>query len=354
MFCLKNFLKSQKNSIQFNTQKFFPNLNKFKFTEVVPSSNENLQNTVTNISRNFDELVLKNSNHTKEEIAISHKIGSDLYLNQEKLQVIENSGFYFNELDSKINFAGKEISGWRFNYLKNMGLLSEYDDIFREFLQNCARLDENGVNLNCEPRLAHLIKIKLQELKRFSFNLEVNTIKIRQNYKLLRMEIFKNINIDRSLNREFSKYNIGSYNMGLSNMVVANEKGEDQSFAQNEKPFILACTMLVQSPMRLAIYNQNLTKEFKFRDEEVLDYVIRFETEMSYSDFTWVLPTQNKPSRVKFTKITDFNNILRGNPYFLDQMDLENSELRFNYMTKDAKSDEDALKYLNELSSNGY
>ena len=352
MFCFKNILKSQKNSIHFNTQKLL-NLNKFRFSEVVPSST-NEENTISNVSRNLDELILKNSNHTKEEIAISQKLGSDLFLNQEKLQVIENSGFYFNELDNKINFEGKGISGWRLKYLKNMGLLNEYDDIFREFLQNCARLDNFGIDLNCEPRLAHMIKIKLQELKRFSFNLDVNTIKIRQNYKLLRIEILKNINIDRSFNGEFSKFNFGNYNMGLSNMVVAHERGEDHSLAQNQKPFILACTMLIQSPMRLAIFNQNLSKEFKYRDEEVLDYVVRFETEMNYSDFTWILPTQNKPSRIKFTKITDFNNVLRGNPYFLDQFDLENSEKRFNYMTKDNKSDEDALNYLKELSSNGY
>jgi len=357
MFGIKNILKSQKNFINYGHKNFknLPNLTKFKFSEVIPSSNSTEEeNTISKVSRNLDELILKNTNHTKEEIAISQKLGIDLYLNQEKLQVIENSGFYFNELDNKINFARKGTNNWRFKYLKNMGLIEEYDDIFREFLQNCARIDTYGLDLTCEPRLAEMIKIKLYELKKFSFNLEVNTIKIRQNHKLLRMEILKNVNIDRSQNEDFSNLSFSNVNIGLGNMIVANKKGEDYSFAQNKKPFILACTMLIQSPMRLAIFNQNLSKEFKFRDEEVLDYVVRFETEMSYSDFTWILPTQNKPSRMKFTKITDFNNVLRGNPYFLEKFDLENSEKRFDYMTRDAKSDEDALSYLKDRQLNGY
>lgn len=360
MFGLKNF-KNILISKNFNNKfiGFFNQSQKniipvsYKFSEVVPQ-NESEENNVQRAAKNLDELVLKNSNHTNEEIQIAQKLGSDLYLNQEKLSVIENSGFYFNELDSKINFAGKGQTGWRLKYLKNMGLLEEYDNIFREFLQNCARLDGNGINLICEPRLAELIKSKLLELKKFSFNLDVNDIKIRQNYKLLRMEILKNINIDRSLNDNFANKSFSRSNMLLGNMTVANQSGEDYSFAQNQKPFILACTMLVQSPMRLSIFNQNLSKEFKFRDEEVLDYVVRFETEMTYSDFTWVMPTQNKPSRMKFTKITDFNNVLRGNPYFLEKLDLENPEIRYDYMTNDAKSDEDALNYLKELQAKGY
>jgi hypothetical protein len=353
MFVIKNILKSQKN-LNHLTKTKFTNFTKFKFSEVIPSSNSHEENTLLKVSRNLDELILKNSNHTKEEIAVSQKLGADLYLNQEKLQVIENSGFYFNELDNKLNFKSIGSKNWRYKYLENMCLIEEYDDLFREFLQNCAKCDTFGIDLNCEPRLAEMIKIKLRELKKFSFNLEVNTIKIRQNHKLLRMEILKNINIDRSQNEDFSRLSFSKVNTGLANMVVANQKGEDYSFAQKQKPFILACTMLVQSPMRLAIFNQNLSKEFKLRDEDVLDYVVRFETQMTYSDFTWILPTQNKPSRLKFTKITDFNNILRGNPYFLESFDLENSEKRFDYMSKDVKSDEEALSYLRDRSSKGY
>lgn len=358
MFALKQILKTQKNFIKLynkNSTNFLKS-NKFNFSEVIPSNSTGEEETpISKIPKNLDELILKNSNHTKEEIAISKKIGTDLYLNQEKLNTIENSGFYFNELDQRINFTTKGMTNWRLNYLKNMRLLEDYDNIFREFLQNCARFDTYGIDLNCEPRLAEMIKIKLRELKKFSFNLEVNTIKIRQSYKILRMEIFKNINIDRSLNTDFDQKSFSNFNMGLGNMVVANQKGEDYSLAQNQKPFVLACTMLVQSPMRLAIFNQNLSKEFKLRDEEVLDYVVRFETEMNYSDFTWILPTQNKPSRMKFTKITDFNNVLRGNPYFLEDFELGNDpDRRFHYMARDEKSDEDALNYLKKMAEEGY
>jgi len=343
MFYSKHFLKLNK----FHLTKNFFNILPKRFSEVVPTTNNQQE---INIPKSFDELIYKNSSLTAEEIANSQKLGVDLFLNQQKLSVIENSGYYFNNLD-KLNLKINSEEGWRLNYLKNMGLLNEYDDIFREFLQNSARLDENGLNLFVEPRLAEFMKLKLLELKNFGFNLEVNTIKIRQNYRILRMEIYKNLFIDRNLNGDYSKYSFSKVPTGLASMIIAKIQGEDYSIVQNKKPFILATTMLVQSPMKMSVWNQNQSKEFKLKDQEIYEYVVRFETQMNYSDFGWILPTQNKPSRIKDTKITDFNNILRGNPYFAEKYDLVDDSLRYKYMVKDSKLDEEAKEYFNNFRS---
>ena len=344
MFNIKNLFKQNKVF-----PKNFQNFKFYNFTDLVGSSGKTLQTGLSTVD-NFNDLILKNSSHTKEEIMLSQKLGIDLYLNSHKLSVIENSGFYFIDQENQLNLSVNSQEGWRLKYLKNMNLLQIYDDIFREFLQNCAKLDNFGLDLNLEPRFANFIKFKLYELKRFGFNLEVNTIKIRQNYKILRMEIYKNLSIDRSQNSEFSKYKFNKINLGLAPMVVANEVGVDNSLAMNKKPFILATTMLIQSPMRLAIFNQNLSKEFKIKDKEVLDYVVRFETEMNYSDFGWILPSQNKPSRMNVTKITDFNNVLRGNPYFTEKIDLDDENLRYTYMLKDSRLDSEAVSMLKTLN----
>jgi hypothetical protein len=74
--------------------------------------------------------------------------------------------------------------------------------------------------------------------------------------------------------------------------------------------------------------------------KQTLDYVVRFETQMNYSDFAWILTNPNKPSRLRSTKITDYN-MLRGNPYFFkNTWDLANENERYNYMLKDSKADE--------------
>lgn len=344
MFSTKNFLKLTQFSplnkkINFITRK--------RFSDIVPSTTQQEKE----LPKTLDELILKNSSLTPEEIATSQRLGVDLFLNQEKLSVIENSGFYFNSLDNKLNLNVNAEEGWRLKYLKNMNLLNEYDDLFREFIQNCARLDTNGIELCAEPRFGDFMVDKLIELKRFGFNLEINTIKIRQNHKILRMEIYKNLSIDRKLNGEYSNYKFSKVPMGIAPMIVAKELGKDYSIALNKKPFILATTMLVQSPIKLCVWNQNHSKEFKLKEQDIYDYVVRFETQMTYSDFGWILPTQNKPSRLRDTKITDFNNVLRGNPYFGEKFDLIDENLRYKYMVKDNRLDEEVKEIITKKNT---
>lgn len=345
------FKLPSKNLFKLTGGKFNQNLNllsklhTYKFTEVIPSKEKT-------VPTNIEELLLQKTNFSNEEIMLSQKLGVDLYLNQQKLSAIENSGFYFIDPLRKLNFEENGVAGWRLKYLNNMRLLEEYDNIFREFLQNCARFDTAGLDLQCEPRFSNWIKFKLSELKRFSFNLEVNTIKIRQNYKILRMEIYKNLNINRNSNdSDISNFTFSKFSTPLAPLIVAKESNKDNSLAENPKPFILATTMLVQSPMRMAVWNQNLSKEFKVNENKTQDYVVRFETQMNYSDFFWILPTQNKPSRTAFTKITDFNNTLRGNPYFVDKLDLDDINLRHKYMTQDAKLDEEVNNLLKSYNA---
>ena len=345
MFSTRNLLNMLTKVNPLNKSLYISILGK-RFSDIVPSAATSQEKQ---IPKTLDEVIFKNSSLTPEEIAISQKRGIDLFLNQQKLSVIENSGFYFNSLDNKLSLSAEE--GWRLKYLKNMNLLLEYDDLFREFMQNCARLDTKGIDLVAEPRLADFMTSKLLKLKSYGFNLEIDTIKIRQNYKILRMEIFKNLFNDRKLNGEYANYSFSRVPTGLAPMVVAKEAGKDYSIALNKKPFILATTMLVKSPMKLCIWNQNQTKEFKLKEQEVYEYVVRFETQMTYSDFGWVLPTQNKPSRLRDTKISDFNNVLRGNPFFAQKFDLVDDNLRYRYMVKDARLDDEVKEVLTKKNT---
>jgi hypothetical protein len=189
-----------------------------------------------------------------------------------------------------------------------------------------------------------VVQANLNSIKSLGYQLEIDTLTTRQEYSVLRLEVYKNLKINRYENKSHNNYTFSKIKSPLGDIAVAHPKNEDVSFAKDQKPFILATTMRVKSPMKIAIYNQNMSKKvYGDIEDQTIDYVVRFETQMTYSDFTWILPNPNKPSRLRLTKITDFNNMLRGNPYFYkNTWDLLDDKARYNYMTKDSKADENA------------
>lgn len=82
----------------------------------------------------------------------------------------------------------------------------------------------------------------------------------------------------------------------------------------NYKPYVVSATVLIESPMKLFVQNQNFSKIlFGSNDEEIVKNVVKFETQVRWSDLFRILGTTNKP---QFEwKITDFNNVLNENPH---------------------------------------
>lgn len=73
--------------------------------------------------------------------------------------------------------------------------------------------------------------------------------------------------------------------------------------------------MLIESPMKLFVQNQNYSKVlFGSNDGELVKNVVRFETQARWLDiFKLPFNLENRPDRL--WKITDFNNVLNENPY---------------------------------------
>ena len=82
----------------------------------------------------------------------------------------------------------------------------------------------------------------------------------------------------------------------------------------NHNPYVVAATLMIESPMKLYVQNQNFSSVlFGSTDEELVKNVVRVETQVRWLDIFKILPTTNKP---QFGwKITDFNNVLNENPY---------------------------------------
>ncbi len=324
------------------------------FSEVVPSKGEAIPTTLQ--PQDLLNEISKTSLGLPESTFISlKKTGTDIFLNPEKKTKLEKVGLFFNDVNEEIDLESVSQKGWKLQYLKNMLLLQDYNSIFRDFLQSCALNNGDGLNLTCEPRFKKYVQANLATINRLGYNMEIESLKIMQDYKILRVEIYKNLSINRDSNKAYDQYKINKIPTPLGPLIVAQEKGVDQSIVKNPHPFILATTMLVQSPMKMAFFNQNLTKKLHGRpEEEKINYVVRFESQFNYSDFGWILPTQNKPKRLRQTKITDFNNVLRGNPYFEDKFDLVNDIERFRYMNRNENADRNLREFVFATKTSQY
>ena len=83
----------------------------------------------------------------------------------------------------------------------------------------------------------------------------------------------------------------------------------------SRRPYCIAVTVLIESPMKMFVQNQNYSKIlFGSNYTELVKNVVRFEANVKWTDLFRVLPVDNKPS-LKW-KITDFNNLMNENPHF--------------------------------------
>lgn len=95
-------------------------------------------------------------------------------------------------------------------------------------------------------------------------------------------------------------------------------KNDTRSFLDhldsNYKPYVISATVLIESPMKLFVQNQNFSKVlFGSNDGELTKNIVRFETQARWLDiYKMPLNVVNRPDRV--WKISDFNNVLNENP----------------------------------------
>ena len=82
---------------------------------------------------------------------------------------------------------------------------------------------------------------------------------------------------------------------------------------EENRPYLVSVTALVESPMKLYVQNQNYSKIlFGSNDGEIVKNVVRFEANLKWIDLLRILPVDNK--RPQPWKITDFNNLMNENP----------------------------------------
>ena len=346
---MRNFFSKRSNFRNFDSSSL-----RF-FSEIVKQEESKSASSPKSASSIIAEYQKREFKLTPQQISEIEKVGADLFLTHESKQTFLKTGLRFEDVNTDLNqYNLKTTTGLRLTYLKNQLLLQDYDTVLREFFQATAQLNSKGLKLNLEPRFLDYFLYHIDPIKNAGYQIDIENLRIKQKYKILRLELFKNLKMNRFDNRPYKNYRFDFEKFNpLAPLCVATELGEDKTYFLNDRPYILAATMLVETPMNVVILNQNRSKKL-YAGNEGKDnaYVVRFESEFNLNDLFWILPTQNKPSRLRSTRIADFNNILRGNPFFTEKFDLNGNDARFNYMSKDEEADNRVKNILEQLNKN--
>ena len=136
---------------------------------------------------------------------------------------------------------------------------------------------------------------------------------------MLKVELAHGISVDRAANGspdEWVKTESSLLGAPCTYYTPADDKRDIiDGLTVEHKPYNVAITALIDSPMKLYVQNQNYSKILLGNDnEEHAKNVVRFETNLKWSELLDVLPTPNKAPR--YWRITDFNNLMNENPQF--------------------------------------
>lgn len=305
------------------------------FKKLFSESNLPIKSTLN--SDFLSSSLLKNSNISKlseNEIKSIEKIGGSFVLPNEYIQKLTESGLSQDNLNTNELVQNKKRL--MYYYLRNMNLLNDYSDIFREFFQSVARDDFNYLNLTCEPFFCQTFESKIKPLRLKGYKIELEKLKINQTFELQDWRLYKNLRINRFKN--FLQSDEMSFNSYLK-LDVFKFGSKDITIFDNNKPFILSTLMKVTTPMKLNIYNENLSLKLYGNDSNTnVSYMVKFETELSFSElFNGLVKNVNRGERKRQTRITDFNNILKGNPFnnpeiknLMNQKDLQIQQNNLN------------------------
>ena len=157
----------------------------------------------------------------------------------------------------------------------------------------------------------HGMDIEMANIRNFSDKTEI-----------LDVEISYGLNVDRNTNLPEDAYTISkSTLMGAPLTTYTSKKSDNRSIFdtldRDHKPYLIAVTALIHSPMKLYVWNQNRSKIlFGSDDKEPVKNVVKFEANVKWTEFLRILPVHNKRLLSRAWKITDYNNVMNENPYF--------------------------------------
>ena len=248
------------------------------------------------------------------------RIGVDTVFSKQKHAYVLTFPWNFDEIIDEFQAKYPEKTGFWSTYVKNSESLVEFNDLYRRFHQACALHDPEGIDAYCEPRLAQAVNESLDRIHFHGLDIEMANLTVTQpSIKVLKVEIAHGLNVDRDTNgnaEDWTTTESSFYGAPCTYYTpVKDERSIFDFLDETKKPYNVAVTALIESPMKLYVQNQNFSSILLGNDnDETVKNVVRFETNLRWSDLYDLVPTENKPE--KRWKITDWNNLMNENKHF--------------------------------------
>ena len=248
------------------------------------------------------------------------RLGIDTEFSTQKHAYVLTFPWNFDEIINQFESSHKPVdSGFWGAYTKNSECKAKFAELFREFHQSCARNDREGIEFVCEKRLAQAVNESMGRIHFHGLDIEMANLTCEPEIKVLKVEVSHGLSVDRSANGNAEDWNVNESTIlgaPCTYYTPANDTRDMfDSIEYGRAPLCVAVTCLVESPMKLFVYNQNCSKILLGSDnDETVKNVVRFETNLSWTDLTDIMPTIMKAPKPWI--ITDFNNLMNENPFF--------------------------------------
>lgn len=117
--------------------------------------------------------------------------------------------------------------------------------------------------------------------------------------KVLKAEVSYGLNTERKNNLPKDQYTVKKKTMFGAKYNYYTPVNDTRSFLDHmnsdHKPYVVAITVMFESPMKMFVQNQNYSAIlFGSNDEETVKNVVRYEANFRWLDFGKLLPVSNK------------------------------------------------------------
>ena len=145
--------------------------------------------------------------------------------------------------------------------MHNRELLIDFNEMIRGFHQACSIPDEEWIDKLAEGQLAQYMKQSLYQISKAGMDIEMANLRVKQDkISILNLELTHGLPLERNDRGPRDAYNMkeGSF-MGAKCLTFTPKQGKTHSLADNlftvYHPYTLGVTTLVESPMKLFVWN---------------------------------------------------------------------------------------------------
>ena len=142
-------------------------------------------------------------------------------------------------------------------YVVNSRAIDEFNILFRKFHQACAMHDGIGIDINCEGRLAQAVNESLDRIHFHGLDIEMANLTVESNIKVLKVEITHGLNVERDSNGNAEDYTTSQSSVLGAPTTYYTPVKDERTFLdfldEEHKPYCVAVTALVESPMKLYV-----------------------------------------------------------------------------------------------------